>query len=149
MTCSFAWYVLSVLEFLTDRRLHYISSLPPSPSLLDSCSNLQCVCMCEYVDSVCEVLMAVGYLLTYDTPPACLGRWLLLSSCENQAYINTGKTEMHRTNCSIHLIDSICVCVRACVRAQGRFFGVCHAQPILWKSLSRSIRPSLPGKACK
>lgn len=73
--------------------------------------------------------MAVGYLLTYDTPPACLGRWLLLSSCENQAYINTGKTEMHRTNCSIHLIDSICVCVCVplCARRADSLASVMHS----------------------
>lgn len=36
MPCCSAWYVLPVLEFLTDRRLNYISSvsLPLSPRLL-------------------------------------------------------------------------------------------------------------------
>lgn len=97
------------------------------------------VCVCQ----VCVILIAAGYLLTYDTPPACLDRWLLLSSCENQAYTNTGKNKTHWTMWSIPLIDS--TDVRVCVW----FSGVCHAQPILWKSLSRSTSPSLPFKACK
>ena len=98
---------------------HLSSSLPFGFILFAVCVCV-CVCVCEWEELRSECvwfLIAVGYLLTYDTPPACLGRWLLLSSCENQAYTNTGKTETRWTKCSIPLIDSVsaCVCVCACL----------------------------------
>ena len=110
---------------------HLSSSLPFGFILFAVCV---CVCVCEWEELKSECvwfLIAVGYLLTYDTPPACLGRWLLLSSCENQAYTNTGKTETRWTKCSIPLIDSVsacvCVCVFVCVCVCVMWWGL-----ILW-----------------
>lgn len=58
--------------------------LPLSFSLVALWHNV-CVYVCVSEVESADILTTVAYLCTYDTPPACLGRWLLLCSCENQA----------------------------------------------------------------
>lgn len=159
MPCSSAWYVLPVSESLSVRRLNYISSVALSVSaclsepLTAICSVHVCVCVCVKkvrgaLVQECVILIAISYLLTHDTPPACLSRWLLLSSCENQAYTNTGKTETCWSQRSSLPVDTgVCVCVSVCVRYLVLRRPSCAAYPV--KSLSRSTRPSLPGRACE
>ena len=120
-----------------------------------------CVCVCEWVRGaqkrVC-VIFNSRRLPAHIWYPSSLPGQMAITFQLWKSSLYKGKTETRWTKCSIPLIDSVsacvcvfvCVCVCVCVWCdEGWFSGVCHAQPILWKSLSRSTRPSLPGKACK